>query len=556
MDPKVPIPLRRRRHDGPWSLTVIAVCWLLSGCFLLGWGCSGEQQQPESESVEGDRYGGTLVVGISGDVDGLNPVVATSAGASNVMSQLYLSLARMNEHMEFKPQLATSWEFSQDHLELTYHLRDDVVWADGVPLTATDIRLGYELYTDPIVASPRIGNFDFIDDMVVIDDHTVKFIFSQAYPDQVFDSAIEAFPAHILSQVDRSQIRMHPFNRDPLGCGPFRLKRWVSQQLVELVPNEKYYLGRPYLDRVIFRIIPDQTSLLTQLETGEIDLMEQIPPRDVARIQKNNPDVKIYTTSGRSYTYIGWNNRHPLFQSAKVRRALTMAIDIDDIIESLLYGYGKRCLGPIPPILEWAFHQDIEPICYDPQGARRLLADEGWTDSDGDGWLDRNGRRFEFTMKTNLGNREREDAVVIIQNDLEQIGIKVIPKIVEWTVFLDQVHQHDFEAYLSGWRARMSVDPTSVWHSKSVDELNYVYYSNPEVDRLIERGREIMSREEARPVWLKFQELIYQDQPYTFLFWRDQVIGIHRRFQDCHPIPLSIYYHLENWWVPKGERKY
>jgi peptide/nickel transport system substrate-binding protein len=530
---------------------------LLTVSICLPWcGCGEQQDRQQADPSGDDRYGGTLVVGITGDIDGLNPVVATSVGASNVMGQLYMSLARMNEQMEFEPELATGWEFSEDHLELTYSLRDDVVWADGVPVTARDVRLGYELYTDPVVASPRIGSFDFIEDLVVVDDHTVKFIFSKAYPDQVFDSAIEVFPDHILGDVDREQIRTHPFNRDPLGCGPFKLKRWVSQQLVELVPNERYYRGRPYLDRVIFRIIPDQTSLLTQLETGENDLMEQIPPRDVERIRKKNPDVTIYTTSGRAYNYIGWNNRHPLFEDPAVRRALTMAIDIDDIIESLLYGYGERCLGPIPPILKWAFHDRIDPIAYDPDGARRLLAEQGWTDSDGDGWLDKDGRRFEFTMKTNLGNREREDAVVMIQNDLEQIGVKVIPKITEWTVFLDQVHQHDFEAFLSGWRARMSVDPTSVWHSGSIDELNYVYYDNPRVDRLIEQGRAIMSREQARPVWLEFQELIYRDQPYTFLYWRDQVIGIHKRFRDCHPIPLSIYYHLENWWVPAEERKY
>lgn len=519
-------------------------------------GCGRKKEGEGNSSAEDDQYGGTLVVGISGDIDGLNPVVATSVGASNVMGQIYMSLATMNENMEFEPDLAESWEFSRDHLELTYHLREDVVWADRAPVTARDVRLGYELYTDPLVASPRIGSFDFIEDMMVVDDYTVKFVFNKVYPDQVFDSAIEVFPYHVLGEADRAQIRTIDFNRDPLGCGPFKLKRWISQQLVELVPNELYCEGRPYLERVIFRIIPDQTSLLTQLETGEIDLMEQIPPRDVGRIKRGNPDVKIYTTSGRSYNYIGWNNRNPLFESPKVRKALTMAMDIDDIINSLLYGYGKRCYGPIPPILKWAFNDSIVPLPHDPEAAKRMLAEEGWADHDQDGWLDKDGRTFQFTLKTNLGNREREDAVVMIQSDLEQIGIKVIPKITEWTVFLDQVHQHDFEAYLSGWRARMSVDPTSVWHSKSTDELNYVCYANSEVDRLIELGRETMSRDEARPIWHRFQELVYEDQPYTFLYWRDQVIGIHKRFRGCNPIPLSIYYHLEDWWVPADERKY
>jgi peptide/nickel transport system substrate-binding protein len=524
-------------------------------CFFLS-GCGGKKESKVESSLGDERNGGTLVVGISGDIDSLNPVVGTSVGGTNVMSQIYMSLATMNEHTEFEPDLAESWEFSEDHLELTYHLKKNVVWADGVPVTARDVRLGYELYTDPVVASPRIGNFDFIEDMVMVDEYTVKFLFSKVYPDQVFDSAIEAFPYHLLQDVDRAQIRTIDFNRNPLGCGPFKLKRWVSQQSVELVPNELYYQGRPYLDRVIFRIIPDQTSLLTQLETGEIDLMEQIPPREVDRIRRRNPDVKIYTTSGRGYNYIGWNNQYPLFRNPTVRRALTMAMDIDDIINSLLYGYGKRCYGHIPPILKWAFNDSIESLPFNPEVAKELLAEEGWADHDGDGWLDKGGRVFQFTIKTNLGNREREDAVVMIQNDLEQIGIRVIPKIVEWTVFLDQVHQHDFEAYLSGWRARMSVDPTSAWHSKSTDELNYVHYANPEVDRLIELGRETMDRSKARSIWRRFQELVYQDQPYTFLYWRDQVIGIHKRFRGCHPIPLSIYYHLEDWWVPAEERKY
>ncbi len=533
----------------------ITVLLLMLALLSLSLGGCGSEREEEG-TVDGDRYGGTLVVGISGDIDSLNPVVGTSVGGSNVMGQIYMSLATMNEDMEFEPDLATSWEFSEDHLELTYHLRKDVVWTDGVPVTARDVRLGYELYTDPLVASPRIGSFDFIKDMVIVDEHTVKFLFRKVYPDQVFDSSIEVFPCHLLGDVDRAHIRTIDFNRNPLGCGPFKLKKWVSQQMVELVANDLYYKGRPYLDRVIFRIIPDQTSLLTQMETGEIDLLEQIPPRDVSRIRRKNLDIEIRTTSGRAYTYIGWNNRHPLFEDPNVRKALTMAIDIDDIINSLLYGYGQRCYGPIVPILKWAFHDSIVTLPHDPQQAKKILAGVGWADHDGDGWLDKDGQTFQFTMKTNMGNREREDALVMIQNDLQQIGIKVIPKIVEWTVFLDQVHRHDFEAYLSGWRGRMSVDPNSVWHSKSTEELNYVSYCNPEVDRLIELGRETMDRDEARGIWCQFQELVYEDQPYTFLFWRDVVIGIHKRFRGCNPIPLSIYYHLEDWWVPAEERKY
>ena len=306
----------------------------------------------------------------------------------------------------------------------------------------------------------------------------------------------------------------------------------------------------------MFKIVPDRTNLLVQLQTGEIDMMDDVPPLEANRLKEKHPDIGVYPMSGRLYYFVGWNLENTLFESKNVRQALTLSINRQEIIDNLLYGYGKQCTGPIPPIIAWAFNPNIKPFPYDPQRAKRMLAEEGWTDSDGDGWLDKDGKSFEFSMKTNMDNQVRVDALVMIQDDLREVGIKVTPRLLEWTVYIDDIFGGNYEACIAGWSARMSPDPTAVFHSNSTDQFNFVSYSNPRVDELIERGRIEFDRQKAQRIWYEFQKSVYDDQPYTFLFWIDRIVAIHKRFQDVNPVPISAFYELEKWWVPEGERKH
>ena len=497
--------------------------------------------------ISAPSYGGTLIIGITADVDTFNPLFSETSISQEITHLLLLGLADLNEKSEFVPELATSWENSHDYLKLTYHLRKDAVWSDGVPITAEDVKFTWDLLMDSTVASPRQGITEYIKGVEVNDSHTVTFEFRKAYPDQIFDTAGEILPKHILQNVDRHSLRSHKFGRNPLSSGPFVLKKWVSQQYVELAPNEKYFMGRPYLDRVIFKIVPDNTNLLLQLQTGEVDMMIGVPPAEVSTLKQASPDINIYPISGRVYYYIGYNEANPMFSSGNVRRAITMAIDRQGIINALLYGYGKRCLGPLPPMVAWAYNEEVKELPYDPQGAKKLLGKEGWRDHDGDGWIDKKGRKFEFVLKTNAGNQLRSDVAVIVQDQLRKVGVKVQIQTLEWTTLIDDLRAKKFDACMGGWSTSFNVDPTPIFHSASLDLFNFVSYANPQVDRLIEMGREEMNRPKAAKIWKDMQELVYQDQPYTFLFWIDRIVAVNSRFKNVAPIALSAFYGLETW---------
>ncbi|MFQ6112481.1 MAG: peptide-binding protein [bacterium] len=528
-------------------LILLFVCLTLSGYVIFS---ATEDFGPETSSPSSrPNYGGTLIIGVNSDVDTFNPLFAETALSQEITHLLLLGLADLNEDSEFVPELATSWESSEDYLKLTYHLRKDAVWSDGVPITAEDVKFSFDLLMDSTVASPRQGVAEYIKSVRVNDLHNVTIEFTKAYPDQMFDTAGEILPKHILEKVDRGSLRSHKFGRNPLSSGPFVLKKWVSQQYIELAPNEKFFGGRPYLDRVILKIVPDNTSLLLQLQTGEVDMMVGVPPGEVDRLLEKNPGIKIYPVSGRVYYYIGYNLKNPLFSSTEVRQALTMAIDRQGIINALLYGYGRPCFGPLPPMVAWAYTEEVDEIPYDPKSAKTRLAREGWLDHDGDRWLDKEGHKFAFTLKTNAGNQLRSDVAVIVQDQLRRLGIDVEIQTVERATLIQELRSRNFDAYMGGWSTSLNIDPRPIFHSSAVNLFNFISYANPRVDRLIEIGREEMDHSEAAKIWKEVQELIYHDQPYTFLFWKDRVVAINERFKNVTPIPLSAFYGLENWYL-------
>ncbi len=508
------------------------------------------KNEPGDEAVASSG-GGTLIVGITNDVDSFNPLFGESSMAKEITHLLLLGLADLNDRSEFVGELAETWEHSPDFLSVTYNLRRDAWWSDGVQITAADVKFTFDLLADTLVASPNSWVMDYIKNVEIVSPFMVKFEFAKAYPDQIFDTAGEIVPKHIFEHVDRKEIRSHTFGQKPVSSGPFILKRRVKNQFIELVRNKNYFGKKPNLERVIFKIVPDKTSLLLQLKNGEIDMMAGVNPDHVADLQSSNPDIALYRVSGRTYYYIGYNEKNPLFKEKQVRRALTMAIDRNGLIEATLQGYGKPCTGPVPPIVSWAYNDSIPPIPFNVAGAKNLLANAGWKDHDGDGWLDKDGRDFKFVLRTNAGNQIKADLAVIVQDQLKKIGVKVDIRSLEWTAFMDKLRRKEFDAYIGGWSTSFNVDPTPIFHSTATNLFNYIGYNNPQVDQLIEAGREEMNRQKAAKIWKTMQDEIYRDQPYTFLFWLDKIVAVNSKFKNVTPIPLSMFYGLENWYEAK-----
>ncbi|MBN1164049.1 MAG: peptide-binding protein [Candidatus Krumholzibacteriota bacterium] len=510
--------------------------------------CSGRRKAAQR--------GGTLIVGEINDYESLNPMQTTDAHARDVYDLLFLSLLYENEDfLTFKPRLAKSWEFSPDRKRLTFHLRRDVVWSDGQKCTAYDVQATFRAQTDPELVWSGRHLKQHVDSVEVIDDWTVVYHFSHIYPYQLMDvNDGPILPKHFLESREPAQIKMAAIEEIPVN-GPFRIEEWVKGQSLTLVPNRYYYEpGKPYLDKVIFKIIPDQTTLITQLRSGEIDCMESIPPREIENLSRNNPELKIFDFPTRAYIYLAWNSLNPLFAEPRVRRALTMGIDRKLIIDNLYYGFAEECTSPFVPLL-WAYNPNIQAIPYDPEGARKILAEEGFADADGDGFLERGGRKLEFDLLTNQGNQIRNDIQVMVTAQLEKIGVKVNPVVMEWTVMLERYKTSQYDAVINAWRIGTKADLAPIWGCEARREGGYnrVNYCNQVVDSLNALACQMLDFDEARPLFHRIQEIIYQDQPYTFLYVPHALFALDNRFQGARPDPISMYHNLYEWWVAKSD---
>jgi peptide/nickel transport system substrate-binding protein len=519
-------------------------------------GCGGRGGAETAVVPTEPVQGGTAVVGFFSDLDGLNEFIATDANATAVMEHmLYVPLLRWGEDLQIEGRLAKSWDFSDDRRTITMQLRDDVRWHDGVPTTAEDVKYSFDMFMTPELAYPDQGALRHIESVEVLGPHEIRFRFSRAYADQLAHLRKVIMPKHLLEGIAAGEMEAADFNRSPVGNGPFRFVRWKQQQEVVFEANPDFFDGRPHVDRVVIRIVPDQTALETALRAGQMDLVERLRFEAVGPL-RDDPRVQVFTIPQRGYQFLGWNTRNPLFTKADVRKAMTLAIDRQRILDALVFGEGRVTASPIMSLSPF-YAKDIEPHPYDPDEARRILEAEGWYDRDGDGVLERDGEKFEFVLVTNLGNRLREDTLVMIQDDLRKIGVSVVPSVREWSVFLDDIKGKRFDAFHMGWESDFIVSLYDTFHSESIEgKYNMGSYSHPRVDELIDAGDTARTSEAAAPHWRELQAQLHDEQPYSILYELDYSIGVSQRLQGVHVDVRSIFIAVENWWIAPDGRKY
>jgi peptide/nickel transport system substrate-binding protein len=526
-----------------WVFTV-----LLAACS--GGGSAGERPDAEEAPVQG----GTAIVSRISDFDAFNQFVSTDYDTSQTMRyMLYMPLVRLDDEMNYTPYLADSMWMPEDGSSISFRVREGLTWHDGTPVTAADVVWSTEMYMNPDLAYANLQYFQFIDRVEKVDDRTVTFHFTEPHSDAPMDfTEWEAMPKHLLEDVPAAQMRNAEFNRRPVGNGPFRFVSWTANQDVVFEANPDFVLGRPHLDRVVFRIIPEQTTELTELLTGGIDLVRAIQPAEAARVE-NSDAARLIAYEARSYTYLAWNTKNPLFADPAVRRALTMGIDRQQIVDALLYGYAEIATADIMPF-QWEFSKELEAWPYDPDRARRLLADAGWSDSNGDGILDKGGRPFRFTLETNQGNDLREDIIVIVQSDLRKVGIDVQPRLAEWNSLIDRLKRKDFEAVVSGWSVDFKFDPTETL-SCGGGVYNYPSYCNPQADSLSRAALTTLDRALAKPIWDRYQQVIHQDQPYTFLYYLTERLGVSNRLRGVTGDARGHLVTVAEWWIPEDQQR-
>ena len=535
---------------------------LLAAMILCLAGCRREPvpaaQGGSAGSTAGPRRGGTVVTGWAADPGGVNELIIPSSQPTNEMLfRVFLHLVEEQSDFDqhpptFAPQLARSYDWSADHKILTFHLRDDVVWSDGVPVTADDVRWTWQAQIHPDVIWDDADSKQWITDVEVVDPHTVRFHFSRVYFKQLLDANEGVIlPKHAWEKIPFPEWRKSGdwFKQHLVVDGPFTIASWQPAQQVVLQRNERYYEKEfPRLDRVVMRLIPNQSAGLNQLLNGELDFMPQIAPGDVPRV-KASPQLQLIAFWFNIYVTVGWNNENPLFRDPEVRRALTLGIDRQTIVDTLLGSYGRVADSPIINLV-WAHDDSIKPLPYDPAEARRILAAKGWKDTNGDGVLDKGGKPFSFELITNAGNQLRTDATVMIQDQLKKIGVQAIPRQVEFNTLATRTTDGTFDAAMIGFTMDTSLDMRTTFHSQSIgDGANFSRFRNPEVDRLIEQMANQPDVLAARPYLDQIQQIVHREQPVTFLWESQRLTAVNKRVKDVKPTLAFSFANLKEWWV-------
>ena len=520
------------------------------------------------EQPTGERYGGTVVVGGIGEIaDGMNALVSSDYSANQ--HQLFvnlMSLIRLDEDLELAPYLARDWEVNDDITELTFHLRDDIHWHDGTPTTAHDVEFTYLRATDPETAFPNAAFWtNYVrgpEGVEVIDDHTIRFRLQEHadYMDSWRATAI--MPRHLLEDVPPAELRQHPFGtRCPVGNGPFVFAEHRPDESWTFRRNPAFSEelgGPPYLDRYIYRVIPEPTTLATELLTGNVDVYIAPLPDQAPQIEASS-EVVLHDFDFRNYVFVGWNSRRPQLADARVRRALTLGTNRQQIIDALLGGYGQIANAGVPPF-HWAYHDEIEDaLPHDPDEARRLLDEAGWSEIGPDG-IRRNaeGDRLEISVKYNTGNQQRQDVAEIMQAQLREVGVAIRPQVVEWATLLNQINTpdvRDFDGVVMGWVTEFKVDDHDLFHSEKRDTpFGWAGTQDERLDVLLDTLQLIVDRDEALPLWHEYQELLVEIQPYTYFYFPQRLGGVNTRLRDVRLDVRGEWVNLRDWWIPADER--
>lgn len=462
---------------------------------------------------------------------------------------------------------------------IVFDLRKGVKFHDGHEFDSGDVEFTYRAIMNSRNLSPRISDYEPVKDFEVIDKYRVKVTYKRLYSPAFSTWSMGILPEHLLNNeamkkeaeakgedADKFSMRDSDFNRHPVGTGPFRFKQWKSDQYISLDRNEAYWEGPPNYRKYVFRIVPDPLTQEFEFYGGAIDNYG-VQPHQVERL-KNDDRYQNFSGLSFGYTYIGYNMRRELFKDKRVRKALGMAIDTEKIIRHVMYDQAERITGPFVKQTDY-YDQDIKPLPYDPAAALRLLDEAGWKRNE-EGWLEKDGKRFAFTLITNGGNDLRKSILTIAQDAWKKIGIDVNTDIVEWSVFIGKhVNTGSFDALILGWSMGIDPDLYQIWHSSQTNnnQLNFVGFKNSEADDLIVKVRQEYDHDRQVEYSHKLHRIIADEQPYTFLYvgkWTavlDKKIVIKERLasgremiKPITPTRTGSYTFYFNKWIKLAER--
>ncbi len=540
------------------KFSFITFCLVLSAC-----GDSSQTLSPQALNNLNKTYpsqsGGTFIDATIGEPSGLIYMVAGESAAGAIASNIFNKLLKYDKNLDLEGELAQSWQISNDQKTIIFKLKPNLKWSDGKPLTSADVLWTWQAVTDEKTRSPYASDYQLVKNAETPDALTFSVTYDQAYAPALDSWAgLQILPKHLLQGHD---LHTTAFARKPVGSNYYKLDSWTNGENIKLSRNPSSVLGQAKIDNLVTRIIPDSSAQFLELMADNIDSMG-LDPIKYARIIPARPELKqklaLYKELGNSYTYMGFNLKRKPYDDIRVRKAINYAIDKQEIIDGVYLGLGIDIASPYKPGTRWS-NPNLKPHPYDPQKAKALLKEAGFTDVDSDGVLERDGKPFSFEILTNQ-NKEREKSAVLIQRRLKNVGIQANVRAIEWASFISRfIKTGDFDVVILGWGLGLDPDQFNIWHSsqQAPGQFNFIGYSNPNIDKLLEQGRTELNLDKRQKIYHEFARVLLEDSPIVYLSAGYGLSAIHKRVKgiDNPAPPAGVGWNTYDWYIPEQLRR-
>lgn len=516
-------------NKNTWKFLLVVALICLAGC----------SQESGTSATTGEIK--QLVYGMASEIVKVNPVLDES---QEIDTLLFRGLTKPDANNQVTPDLAESWEISDDQLTYVFAIRQDAIWQDGEPVTAKDVKFTFDQIQNPETNTPIAGEFNEIASVEITGDYEIKMTLHRPFPPLLDKLKIGIIPEHLLRNED---LNTTEFNQNPVGNGPFKLKKWDNDHTITLERNEKYYGSAPKLDEVVFKAIPDTNTRILQLKTGEIDLA-LVEPSQLASTKENDL-YTVHKIPTADYRAVMYNFNLPLFQDKRVRQAMNHAVNREDLVKGILAGNGEPAYGPLQK--SWAGTADKEDYAYNPEKAVQLLSEAGWVKGS-DGVLTKDGKRFEFELVSPIQDTVRVALANVVSEQLKPFGIVATPKPVDQNA----IDYDGEDALIIGWGSEFDPDDHTyrLFHSSEIGDGQYNFgsYRNAKVDELLKKARTTPDLDERKDFYYRFQEELAMDPPYNFLVYLQALYGVNEKVTGISTRTLGhhgfgVLWNIEEW---------
>lgn len=487
-----------------------------------------------------ESFASTLHLSISSNPSKLNPLIATDSASSQIADWVFDALITYDKDGKIKPALAKSYEF-MDETTLRFYLREDVTWSDGKLFSSDDVVFTYELITSPTIYTPYTSQFRYVKEVKAIDKYTVEITYKEPYFKALETWFTSIVPRHILE--NEKDIMTSSFNQHPVGTGKYTLKGFEISKDISMKANPDYFEHKPNIEKLVYHFIPDPATEFLMLKSNKLDVGSLSPLQIERQLDEDfKSNFNVYEKISQSYTYMGFNLENPKFKDARVREAISLALDRKEMVDILFFGHGEVCHGPFMPGT-FAYNESVKSPSQNLEVAKALLKEAGYHDKN----------PLEFEIVTNSNNKTRVYATQIIQHQLKKVGVKVTIRTMEWQAFLNMVvTPKKFEAIVLGWSLGLMPDAYSIWHSESDRKggFNLVHFKNEKVDTLIKRAEKTIDREKLGVIYKEIFALIANDNPYLFLYIPNSITAVNKKIENVSPSIMGVMHNVIDWIKP------